>query len=271
MCRPVWNCVWAPWLSSVVHIERTTAMSSTQLPMCGNQSLTSMPLWPYFLEADLQRIELVALLAVGVVDDDTRASLSFSGFCASAYGVSLIDLPAYLVSSGLGSNVSMWRQPPFMNSQMTLLALGVKCGWPSGGCQASGSLARSNAVLGQHRAECQAGEAQAEVGEERAARRRVTSLGADVVMRDSCEVVAASLRRREIIRIAAEDFRAYRTVMKSLWLRSAWTRLTRGDGFRVGSVLGGRELGHATAGVRPSRLVRRRLVRPTGSSRRPCG
>ncbi len=50
MCRPEWNCVWAPWLSSVVYIERITAMSSTQLPMCGTQSLISIPLWPYFLK-----------------------------------------------------------------------------------------------------------------------------------------------------------------------------------------------------------------------------
>ena len=43
-CRPVWNWSWAPWLLSVVHIERTTAMSSMQSPTCGHQSLTSMPL-----------------------------------------------------------------------------------------------------------------------------------------------------------------------------------------------------------------------------------
>ena len=28
----------------------------------------------------------------------------------------------------------MWLTPPIMNSQMTRLALGVKCGLPSGGC-----------------------------------------------------------------------------------------------------------------------------------------
>ena len=90
------------------------------------------------LEADLQRIELVALLAVGVVDDDDacewRAS---SGSCTSANGVSAIVLPAYLVSIGLGSKLSRWLTPPFMNSQMTLLAFGAKCGWPSGGAQSA--------------------------------------------------------------------------------------------------------------------------------------
>ena len=56
-----------------------------------------------------------------------------------------------------------------MNSQMTLLAFGGKCGWPSGGGHAADSSASHDAVLGQHRAQRQAGEAQADVGEERAA------------------------------------------------------------------------------------------------------
>src|SRR5262245_22342872 len=42
-------------------------------------------------------------------------------------------LPPYLVSIGFGSKLSTWLTPPFMNSQMTLLALGGKCGRPSGG------------------------------------------------------------------------------------------------------------------------------------------
>jgi len=49
------------------------------------------------------------------------------------YGVSLISLPAYLFSSGLGSKLSRCEVPPTMNSQMTRLALGAKCGRPSGG------------------------------------------------------------------------------------------------------------------------------------------
>ena len=48
----------APWSLSVVHIERTTARSSTQPPTCGHQSLTSMPLSPALAVADLQRIDL---------------------------------------------------------------------------------------------------------------------------------------------------------------------------------------------------------------------
>ena len=60
---------------------------------------------------------------------------SFLGSCVSANGVSAIVLPAYLVSIGLGSKLSMWLTPPFMNSQITLLAFGAKCGCPVGGDQ----------------------------------------------------------------------------------------------------------------------------------------
>src|SRR5213083_231646 len=34
-----------------------------------------------------------------------------------------------LVNSGLGSNVSRWLVPPFMNREMTALAFGGKCGF----------------------------------------------------------------------------------------------------------------------------------------------
>ena len=44
------NSSCAPWLLSVVYIERITAMSSTQPRTCGHQSLTSIPLWPPFLK-----------------------------------------------------------------------------------------------------------------------------------------------------------------------------------------------------------------------------
>ena len=49
-----------------------------------------------------------------------------------------------------------------MNSQMTLLALGGKCGRPSGGVQAAGA---GDAVALEHRPERQPGEAHAEVGQ----------------------------------------------------------------------------------------------------------
>src|SRR5687768_7374606 len=36
--------------------------------------------------------------------------------------------PAYLIRSGFGSNRSTWLGPPCMNSQITRLARGAKCG-----------------------------------------------------------------------------------------------------------------------------------------------
>ena len=59
----------------------------------------------------------------------------------SLNGVSAIVLPAYLLSAGLGSKLSRWLTPPIMNSQMTLLAFGAKCGRPLGGVQPAASLA----------------------------------------------------------------------------------------------------------------------------------
>jgi hypothetical protein len=35
---------------------------------------------------------------------------------------------AYLVSAGLGSNVSTWLTPPLMNREITAVARGLKCG-----------------------------------------------------------------------------------------------------------------------------------------------
>src|SRR6476620_7685092 len=52
-------------------------------------------------------------------------------------------LPAYLLTSGLGSKLSRWLVPPIMKSQMTRFAFGAKWGLPSGGDQGS---AESTAV-----------------------------------------------------------------------------------------------------------------------------
>src|SRR5438093_6251754 len=50
-------------------------------------------------------------------------------------GVSSMDLPAYLFSSGFKSKLSTWLTPPQRKIQMTDFARGGKCGLPSGGCQ----------------------------------------------------------------------------------------------------------------------------------------
>ena len=77
----------------------------------------------------------------------TIRTLSVSLFLsASAYGVSAIVLPAYRFSAGLGSKLSRWLVPPIMNSQMTFLALGRKCGLPVGRAPAAGSVLSARAT-----------------------------------------------------------------------------------------------------------------------------
>src|SRR5687767_15363598 len=39
-----------------------------------------------------------------------------------------IGSPAYLINASFGSKVSTWLQPPPMNSEMTAVARGLKCG-----------------------------------------------------------------------------------------------------------------------------------------------
>ena len=46
----------------------------------------------------------------------------------SPFTLSSIGWPAYLASAGLGSNVSIWLQPPPMKSEITAVARGLKCG-----------------------------------------------------------------------------------------------------------------------------------------------
>ena len=53
-----------------------------------------------------------------------------------------------------------------MNSQMTLLALGGKCGLPSGGRPVGHRIGPHDPVAGEHRPQRQPGEAHAQVGEE---------------------------------------------------------------------------------------------------------
>src|SRR5437773_10819643 len=72
-------------------------------------------------------------------------ALTRFGSSTSLYGVSSIDLPAYLFSSGLTSKLSKWLMPPHKKIQMTDLAFEGKCGWPSGGRHA-GEAASANAT-----------------------------------------------------------------------------------------------------------------------------
>ena len=95
------------------------------------------PALPALLEADLQGIELVANVAVGVVrhDDPQVLADELGESSTSLCGVSPIFLPAYLLSAGLGSKLSRWLMPPTRKIQMTFLALGRRWGRPSGGAQ----------------------------------------------------------------------------------------------------------------------------------------
>src|SRR5262249_28527000 len=122
------------WLLSLIHIERITAMSSTQLPTCGHQSLTSVPHSPRFLKPTCNEKTFVARCS-GVTASGLTPSSAYFFFRPSVYGVSLIDIPAYRLSAHFGSKLSTWLTPPIMKSQMTLLTFGAKCGRPSGGAQ----------------------------------------------------------------------------------------------------------------------------------------
>src|SRR4051794_30759517 len=97
------------WLGTLVCIDRTTQMSSMHLPTSGKRSLTSTPLLPH-----------LANLNGDIISPPARRSVLLSapgGF-----------LPLYFSRAGLGSNVSTWDGPPFMNRWMTRLARGLKCG-----------------------------------------------------------------------------------------------------------------------------------------------
>src|SRR5690348_9845895 len=84
-------------------------MSSIDSAVFSNNSETSMPLWPNFLN----------LNGDGKAAPVLRSVRRFSiGNC----------LPVYLASEGLGSNVSTCDGPPFMKRWMTRLALAGNCG-----------------------------------------------------------------------------------------------------------------------------------------------
>src|SRR5580658_7002523 len=81
------------WLGTSAVMERMTQISSMLSATCGNKSLTSMPLRPYFLNLKGEGKAAPVLRSVG------RFSIGNS-------------LPAYFSSDGLGSKVSTWDGPP---------------------------------------------------------------------------------------------------------------------------------------------------------------
>ena len=95
------------WFGTSVCIERTTHRRSADSATCGKSSLTSIPLWPYFWKENGEGNAAPVLRSVRYVTGR--------------------GLPAYLASSGLGSNVSTCDGPPFMNRWMTRFALPGNC------------------------------------------------------------------------------------------------------------------------------------------------
>jgi hypothetical protein len=92
-----------------VYIERITQMSSITVEICGNSSLTSIPLRPAFL--------------------NWNGEGSSPPVCRSVRrSTELGRWPSYLARIGLGSNISSCDGPPAMNRKMTFLAFTGRCG-----------------------------------------------------------------------------------------------------------------------------------------------
>src|SRR6266446_8642287 len=98
------------WFGSSAFIERITAMSSIHSPIFGNKSLTSIPLWPYFLN----------LKGEGNAAPVFRSVLMYS----PGRG-----LPEYFSSNGFGSKLSTCDGPPFRKKWTTRFALPGKGGF----------------------------------------------------------------------------------------------------------------------------------------------
>src|SRR5229473_5121194 len=122
--RPVnnWYCA-AEWTTMSPWQERITAMSSMHSAVWGSRSETSMPLLPYRL-----KVRLVPRSLASEVTNWYLASPKLAGRF----------WPLSLLSSGLGSYVSMWLGPPDMNRKMTALALALS--GMCGGFAASGFM-----------------------------------------------------------------------------------------------------------------------------------
>src|SRR5260370_5144506 len=88
-------------------------MSSAQVAILGIRSENSIPHAPC-----LEKTRGVAMILAIFL------KLSVSEPCID----SGTDWPFHFFKAGLFSNRSSWLGPPDMNSQMTLLALGAKCG-----------------------------------------------------------------------------------------------------------------------------------------------
>ena len=116
ICDPVFMYMWAgSWLIASVVIDRTKHRSSATDPIRGNNSLSSAPHFPYFLNF--------------VCGPKQTSFWPWSwAICWPLVRLSGIGVPCSRASSGLGSNVSRCDGPPAIVSQMTRFAFGGKCG-----------------------------------------------------------------------------------------------------------------------------------------------
>src|SRR5262245_19548546 len=106
--------------------------SSTHSPKRGHQSLISIPLWPRLPKPTCNGSSVI-MSCRSVAVNCTTFFFTKGEFNTSLCGVSEIDLPTYWLIAGVGSKDSRWLRPPWRKIQITLLALGGKCGLPSGG------------------------------------------------------------------------------------------------------------------------------------------
>ena len=97
------------WFGFVVNIERMTHSSSATVARFGSSSLISMPAFPC-----LANVNFVGM-SPAVVRSVRRSAVAGRW-------------PAYFISAGFGSHRSTCDGPPVMNSRMTCLAFGAKCG-----------------------------------------------------------------------------------------------------------------------------------------------
>src|SRR6185436_6031181 len=98
------------WLGSSACIPRITQRSSTDWARLGKSSLTSIPLWPYFLNLKLEGNATLPFVLPPFWNSDGRA------------------LPDRRSSAGFGSNVSTCEGPPLAKMWITRFALPGK--WP---------------------------------------------------------------------------------------------------------------------------------------------
>src|SRR6266542_3698984 len=99
--------------------------------MFWNQAPTTRPHWPSALNPVCNGMITLRFPCLGFPPMMSLPSVAST----SLKGVSSMDLPAYLFSSGFMSKLSTWLTPPQRKIQMTDLARGGKCGLPSGGRQ----------------------------------------------------------------------------------------------------------------------------------------